>query len=45
MGKLFVPNLLQQNAIVTVKETGQHWTGEDDFTMEQPNLDIEVSFV
>jgi len=45
MGKLYVPNLLQINAVVTVKETRQHWSGEDDFMMEQPNLDIEVSFI
>ena len=43
MGKLVDYCMLKINAFVTVKETGHSWSGEDDFTMEKPKLDIEVN--
>ena len=29
--------------LVTVRETGQTWTGEDDFTLTKPRLTVRVS--
>ena len=28
--------------LVTVKETGQTWTGEDDFTLTKPRLTVRL---
>ena len=43
MGRLVDYCMLKINAIVTVKETGQTWTGEDNLTLEKPKLNIEVN--
>ena len=43
MGRLVDYCMLKINAIVTVKETGQTWTGEDNLILEKPKLNIEVN--
>ena len=43
MGRLVDYCMVKINALVTVKETGQSWSGEDDLIMEKPKLDIEVN--
>ena len=43
MGRLVDYCMVAIHALVTVKETGKSWTGEDKLIMEKPKLDIAVS--
>ena len=42
MGNLVDYCMLKINAVIKVKETKQSWSGEDDFVMDKPKLNIEV---
>lgn len=35
--------MIKMYAICRVEETGQNWTDEDDFQIEKPHMNIEVS--
>ena len=41
-GQLVDYCMLKINAVIKVKETKQSWSGEDDFVMDKPKLNIEV---
>ena len=45
MGRLVDYCMLKINALVTVKETGQSWTGEDNLILEKPKLNIVINTV
>ena len=42
-GQLVDYCMLKINAVIKVKETKQSWSGEDDFVMDKPKLNIEVT--
>ena len=42
MGKLVEYCMIKFSAIITVNETGQSWSGQDDFVMDKPEIGIEV---
>ena len=44
MGRLVDQCMLRINALVSVNETGQSWSGEDDLILEKPKLNVEVNF-
>ena len=44
MGNLVDYCMMKINAVIKVKETKQSWSGEDDFIMDKPKLNIEVVF-
>ena len=42
MGLLVDYCMLKFNAMAQIKETKQSWSGEDDFVMDKPKLEIQV---
>ncbi len=43
MGKLVDYCMVKIYSLIKVKETGQTWSEEDDFVLEKPKLNIEVT--
>ena len=42
MAKVVDMCIMKNYVLVSVSETGQTWSSEDDFVLEKPNLDVQV---
>ena len=45
MGLLVDYCMLKINAVIKIVETKQSWSGEDDFILDKPKLQIQVKLI